>query len=86
MTIEILMFGMVMLVLVPLIASCWYLSRKYGDRAPGGMVLLWIISLIIYYTLLFNFGREWLDRTYPIQVHQEKVCEIKTTYSRQGLN
>lgn len=51
----------------------------------GKAVFLWVIFTVCYYVILFKGVGAFLDTFYPLEIHKENVCEIKTTYSRKGL-
>lgn len=70
--------------LLPLL-SLMPIYRKYGVRMPNKVAAIWWLLTLIYYVILFNAGPAILNHYWPLQVSKETVCEVKTTYSRQGL-
>lgn len=61
------------------------LGRKYGMKMPRKVAAIWWLIAITYYVTLFNVAPAILNHYWPLKIHKEMVCEVKTTYERKGL-
>ena len=66
----------------------WYYNKpnpQYQKGCPISIQVSMVGATAIYYALVFNLAPKYLDKKYPLLSETKTVCEVKTTYWRQGI-
>lgn len=70
---------LVFMLVIPFIVF-FLMTKKYGNRMPGKVAVVFIFCMITYLVLFFNFAHLLIPTAWQLQPTEVYKCEWKTIY------
>lgn len=67
------------MVVIPVVVAM-LLHRKYGNKLPGKVAVVFVIGIICYFTAFFNYAPHMIPEAWRLVPHEVYQCEWKTIY------
>lgn len=67
------------MVVIPVGTTMW-LHHKYGQKLPGKVAIVFLLSVVAYFTLFFSYSPDLIPESWKPRAEQVYQCEWKTIY------